>query len=119
MILLKASNLVKIYGPRRVVDHVSFEVGHREVIGLLGRNGAGKTTTFRMVMGMVVPDEGHVMFDGFDITKLPMFQRGARGWGTFHRSQAFFRGSPWSRICWRFWKRRGKAKASGTKNRTG
>jgi len=50
MILLKASNLVKRYGPRTVVDHVSFDVEHREVIGLLGRNGAGKTTTFRMVM---------------------------------------------------------------------
>ncbi len=90
MILLKAANLVKIYGPRKVVDQVSFEVGHREVIGLLGRNGAGKTTTFRMIMGMVVPDGGQVMFDGFDITKLPMYQRARKGMGYLSQEPSIF-----------------------------
>jgi lipopolysaccharide export system ATP-binding protein len=90
MILLKAANLVKVYGTRKVVDQVSFEVGHREVIGLLGRNGAGKTTTFRMVMGMVVPDEGQVMFDGFDITKIPMFQRARKGMGYLSQEPSIF-----------------------------
>ena len=90
MILLKASNLVKIYGPRKVVDEVSFEVGHREVIGLLGRNGAGKTTTFRMVMGMVVPDGGQVLFDGFEITKLPMYKRARRGMGYLSQEPSIF-----------------------------
>lgn len=90
MILLKASNLVKRYGPRTVVDHVSFDVGHREVIGLLGRNGAGKTTTFRMVMGMVVPDDGQVMFDGFDISKLPMYKRARRGMGYLSQEPSIF-----------------------------
>jgi lipopolysaccharide export system ATP-binding protein len=90
MILLKASNLVKRYGNRTVVDHVSFEVEHREVIGLLGRNGAGKTTTFRMVMGMVVPDEGQVMFDGFDITSQPMYKRARRGMGYLSQEPSIF-----------------------------
>jgi lipopolysaccharide export system ATP-binding protein len=90
MILLKASNLIKKYGPRTVVDQVSFEVGHREVIGLLGRNGAGKTTTFRMVMGMVVPDGGQVMFDGFDISKLPMYKRARRGMGYLSQEPSIF-----------------------------
>src|SRR4051812_37129217 len=90
MILLKASNLVKRYGSRTVVDHVSFDVGHKEVVGLLGRNGAGKTTTFRMVMGMVVPNEGHVMFDGFDITKLPMYKRALRGMGYLSQEPSIF-----------------------------
>jgi lipopolysaccharide export system ATP-binding protein len=90
MILLKASNLIKRYGPRTVVDHVSFDVGHREVIGLLGRNGAGKTTTFRMVMGMVVPDAGQVMFDGFDISKLPMYKRARRGMGYLSQEPSIF-----------------------------
>ncbi|HUO08245.1 MAG TPA: LPS export ABC transporter ATP-binding protein [Phycisphaerae bacterium] len=90
MILLKAANLIKIYGPRKVVDHVSFEVGHREVVGLLGRNGAGKTTTFRMVMGMVVPEEGQVMFDGFDITRLPMYQRARKGMGYLSQEPSIF-----------------------------
>ena len=90
MILLKASNLVKRYGPRTVVNEVSFEVGDREVIGLLGRNGAGKTTTFRMVMGMVVPDGGQVMFDGFDISKLPMYKRARRGMGYLSQEPSIF-----------------------------
>ena len=90
MILLKASNLMKKYGPRTVVDSVSFDVGHREVIGLLGRNGAGKTTTFRMVMGMVVPDGGQVMFDGFDITKQPMYKRARRGMGYLSQEPSIF-----------------------------
>lgn len=90
MILLKASNLVKIYGSRTVVDQVSFEVGHREVIGLLGRNGAGKTTTFRMIMGMVAPNGGQVMFDGFDITSLPMYKRARRGMGYLSQEPSIF-----------------------------
>jgi lipopolysaccharide export system ATP-binding protein len=90
MILLKASNLVKIYGPRTVVDQVSFEVGHREVIGLLGRNGAGKTTTFRMIMGMIAPDGGKVEFDGYDITSLPMYKRARRGMGYLSQEPSIF-----------------------------
>ena len=90
MILLKANNLIKRYGKRTVVDQVSFEVGHREVVGLLGRNGAGKTTTFRMVMGMIVPDGGQVMFDGFDITKLPMYQRARKGMGYLSQEPSIF-----------------------------
>ena len=90
MILLKASNLVKRYGGRTVVNQVSFEVGNREVVGLLGRNGAGKTTTFRMVMGMIAPNEGQVMFDGFDITRLPMFQRARKGMGYLSQEPSVF-----------------------------
>jgi len=90
MILLKASNLFKKYAARTVVDQVTFDVGHREVIGLLGRNGAGKTTTFRMIMGMVVPDGGQVMFDGFDITKLPMYKRARRGIGYLSQEPSIF-----------------------------
>lgn len=90
MILLKATNLVKRYGKRTVVDEVCFEVGHKEVVGLLGRNGAGKTTTFRMIMGMVVPDGGQVMFDGFDITRLPMYQRARKGMGYLSQEPSIF-----------------------------
>lgn len=90
LILLKANNLVKRYGGRTVVNQVSFEVGNREVVGLLGRNGAGKTTTFRMVMGMVSPNEGQVMFDGFDITNLPMYQRARKGMGYLSQEPSVF-----------------------------
>jgi len=90
LILLKATNLVKRYSGRTVVNNVSFDVGSREVIGLLGRNGAGKTTTFRMIMGMITPDGGQVMFDGFDITRIPMYQRARRGIGYLSQEPSVF-----------------------------
>ena len=90
MILLKAQNLVKIYSGRTVVNHVGFEVGHHEVIGLLGRNGAGKTTTFRMIIGMIRPDEGEVLFDGVDITHMPMYQRARSGMGYLSQEPSVF-----------------------------
>ncbi len=58
--LLRAEELVKSYGGRRVVDGVSFHVAPGEVVGLLGPNGAGKTTSFNMTVGLVVPEGGRV-----------------------------------------------------------
>ena len=90
LILLQARNLVKKYGGRTVVNQVSFDVGDREVIGLLGRNGAGKTTTFYMIIGMVQPDGGQVLFDGVDVTRLPMYQRARRGMGYLSQEPSVF-----------------------------
>src|SRR5665213_1849288 len=90
MNLLETRMLCKTYGGRKVVDEVSFILHQQEIVGLLGRNGAGKTTTFRMVMGMVVPDEGQVMFDGFDITRLPMYQRARKGMGYLSQEPSIF-----------------------------
>jgi len=79
--ILHTEGLVKAYRGRRVVDHVSIRIGEGEIIGLLGPNGAGKTTSFRMVAGMVTPDEGRVVFSGEDITGLPMHKRARKGLG--------------------------------------
>lgn len=88
--ILKSNNLVKSYGGRRVVDKVSFAVEEGEIVGLLGRNGAGKTTSFRMTMGMIAPDEGQVVFNGQDITTLPMYQRAQRGMGYLAQEPSIF-----------------------------
>jgi lipopolysaccharide export system ATP-binding protein len=81
MAILEARQLFKKYSGRTVVDHVDISVAKRSIVGLLGRNGAGKTTIFRMIIGMVVPDGGSVMFEGTDITKLPMYKRARLGMG--------------------------------------
>ena len=72
---LVASNLVKTYGKRTVVDHVSFRVAPGEVVGLLGPNGAGKTTRFYAVVGLVKPDGGQVHLGTEEVTKDPMYVR--------------------------------------------
>ena len=60
--LLKATNLIKTYKKRTVVNNVSIEVKQGEIVGLLGPNGAGKTTTFYMTVGLIKPNEGSIFF---------------------------------------------------------
>ncbi len=90
MILLEARQLVKRYSGRAVVDRVSFVVNQGEIVGLLGRNGAGKTTTFRMTIGMISPNGGTVVFEGMDVTKVPMFKRARRGMGYLSQEPSIF-----------------------------
>ena len=65
-VTIRTKELVKKYGNRTVVNHVSFEVNQGEIVGLLGPNGAGKTTSFYQVVGLVKPDEGQR--SGFSLT---------------------------------------------------
>ena len=66
-----AQGLQKSYGARKVVKDVHLAVDAGEVVGLLGPNGAGKTTTFNMVVGVVKPDHGEVLFDEASVTRRP------------------------------------------------
>ena len=72
MPILEAQGLVKSYRRRRVVNGVDLLVERGEIVGLLGPNGAGKTTSFRMICGMIDPDEGSVRLNGQDVTSWPM-----------------------------------------------
>jgi lipopolysaccharide export system ATP-binding protein len=90
MILLETHSLVKKYSGRTVVNDVTITVEQRSIIGLLGRNGAGKTTTFRMVMGMISPNGGAVVFEGSDITNLPMYKRARLGMGYLSQEPSVF-----------------------------
>ncbi len=90
MTLLETRGLVKKYSGRTVVDHVNITVEQRTIVGLLGRNGAGKTTSFRMCIGMIIPNEGRVIFEGHDITKLPMYKRARLGMGYLSQEPSVF-----------------------------
>jgi lipopolysaccharide export system ATP-binding protein len=72
---LATEGIAKAYGGRQVVRDVSVHITQGEVVGLLGPNGAGKTTSFYMIVGLVRPDSGHVLTDGVDITRMPMYLR--------------------------------------------
>jgi len=89
--LLEVEGLVKSYRGRRVVDKVGFRVGAGEIVGLLGPNGAGKTTSFRMTVGLVRPDEGHVWLGGSECSKLPMYKRARLGMGYLPQEASVFR----------------------------
>ena len=91
MSLLETENLAKEYGQRRVVDGVSINVQPGEIVGLLGPNGAGKTTTFNMVVGLVRPDEGGVLFLEDEISHLPMHLRARAGIGYLTQEPSVFR----------------------------
>ena len=73
------------------MNHVSIEVKQGEIVGLLGPNGAGKTTTFYMVVGLIKPDEGDVLLNDLNITKLPMYKRAQMGIGYLPQEASVFR----------------------------
>jgi len=91
MSLLRTDKLVKAYRKRRVVNGVSINVEPGEIVGLLGPNGAGKTTTFNMVVGVVKPDDGAVLFQDQPVTRKPMHQRARLGMGYLTQEPSVFR----------------------------
>ena len=92
MATLRTEQLTKSYGGRTVVRGVSLDVQSGEVVGLLGPNGAGKTTTFYMTVGLTSPDSGRVIFNGEDVTDLPMYARARKGIGYLPQEPSIFRG---------------------------
>ena len=88
---LAATDLIKQFKRRRVVDGVSVHIAPGEVVGLLGPNGAGKTTSFHLILGLIPPNNGRVLLDGRDITALPMYMRARRGVGYLPQEASIFR----------------------------
>ena len=91
MHLLETTGLVKSYGSKRVVNGVEINVKKSEIVGLLGPNGAGKTTTFYMITGIIPPDEGRIIFDRQDITRMPLHMRARYGIGYLSQEPSIFR----------------------------
>lgn len=71
MALLEVKDLKVYYGVIQALKGISFEVHEGEIVTLIGANGAGKTTTMHSVVGLLPPREGHVLYNGQDITRLP------------------------------------------------
>lgn len=89
--ILRTENLVKKYGKRTVVNHVSIDVKQGEIVGLLGPNGAGKTTTFYMTTGLITPNEGQIYLNDLNITKYPVYKRARCGIGYLAQEASVFR----------------------------
>jgi len=90
-IALRTEKLVKIFKKRRVVNEVSITISQGQIVGLLGPNGAGKTTIFRMVVGLLTPNEGAVYLNDKRITRLPMYKRARLGINYLPQEPSIFR----------------------------
>lgn len=62
-------------GKRQALDDLSFDIAHGEFVSILGKNGSGKSTITKLLMGVIEPDAGSMMFDGIDLATLSIFER--------------------------------------------
>ena len=91
MHLLEVKGLSKSYDGKPVVKGVDISVKRGEIVGLLGPNGAGKTTTFYMIVGVIPPNAGSIVFDNYNITNLPIHERSRFGIGYLSQEPSIFR----------------------------
>ena len=87
---LRTENLQKKFRHVNAVKGVSIKVSGGEIVGLLGPNGAGKTTSFRMIVGLLRPDQGSIYLNGQDVTKLPMYRRARLGMAYLPQETSIF-----------------------------
>lgn len=91
MATLSATELIKGYNKRNVVNGVSLHVSTGEIVGLLGPNGAGKTTSFYMLVGLIKVDAGEIRLDSEVLTHHPMHLRAQKGIGYLPQEASVFR----------------------------
>jgi len=77
--ILKLSNISKSFGGVKVLENVSFDVKKGTRHALIGPNGAGKTTLFNVISGIHDPEQGKVLFEGKDLTRIPSRKRVQKG----------------------------------------
>jgi len=88
--LLQLENVTKRFGGLVAVSEISMEIHHGELLAIVGPNGAGKTTLFNVINGVFIPEEGHIFFEGEDITTLPVYRKAPLGIGrTFQIPRPF------------------------------
>lgn len=88
--MLKVDDIHVYYGDSYIIQGVSLEINHGEIVCLLGRNGAGKTTTLKSIMGYLHPKKGKIVFNGEDITNNPVFINVRKGLGYVPEDRRIF-----------------------------
>ena len=73
--MIHVDNVTRRYGSLTAVDRVSFDVETNEIVGFVGPNGAGKSTMLKMLSTFLLPTEGQIAVDGFDVVKNPLAVR--------------------------------------------
>jgi branched-chain amino acid transport system ATP-binding protein len=88
--LLEIRGLVKRYGGLVATNEARLNVREGELHALIGPNGAGKTTLIHQISGAIRPDQGHILFDGAEITSQPMHRRVAKGLARSYQITSIF-----------------------------
>ena len=73
--MISLHNISKSFGGFAALNAIDLTVRDGEFLALLGPSGSGKTTLLRIIAGLAFPDEGHVRFNGEDVTDLPVAER--------------------------------------------
>lgn len=74
--MLELKNIKKTFGGRLVLDGISLQIEEGEIVSMLGLSGSGKTTLLNIILGLVPMDSGSIIYNGTDISKVPMKKRG-------------------------------------------
>jgi branched-chain amino acid transport system ATP-binding protein len=91
MTIFETKGLTKTFGGLTAVDGVDLEVQEREIVGLIGPNGAGKTTFFNLVSGALRATSGKIIWQGHDITCMPMHKISKMGLVRSFQTNSLFR----------------------------
>jgi ABC-2 type transport system ATP-binding protein len=78
--MIEITNLVKVFGKVRAVDHISLTIPKGQFFGFLGPNGAGKTTTIKILTGLLKPTQGNVSISGYDLSEQSLKAKGLTGY---------------------------------------
>lgn len=90
MAFIEVKGITKKFGGLTAVDHVDFEIEQGKITAIIGPNGAGKSTFFNLISGFHKPTSGSILFEGRDITKLPVHKGAQLGIGrTFQTTHLF------------------------------
>ena len=74
--MLKLENLKKVYDGVTILENINLNIEDGEIISILGPSGCGKTTLLNLILGIAEADGGHIVFNGQNITDVPMEKRG-------------------------------------------
>ena len=76
--ILELEKISMFYNKRQILNNLNLKINRQEVLGMLGPNGVGKSTIFHIITGLKDPNYGKVLINGFDCTKLPIYERATR-----------------------------------------
>jgi lipopolysaccharide export system ATP-binding protein len=91
MQIIKLQNISKNFKSKQALKRVNLDFSSQKINGLLGPNGSGKTTLFNIIAGFLSPDEGQIILDGDDLTKLSLSKRSKLGISYLPQEPSVFR----------------------------